>query len=272
MPPGKVHPYLVSFMKVGFVARDPASGLYELGHLALELGLAKLHRLDPVREASQAIADLAAETGHGTGLVVWGNLGPTLIRLEEPAHPLHVNLRIGTVMSLVHTATGRLFAAYLPAKVVSRVLEADPMGVHFGSRHQSRPAQEDYERQLSEIRSRGISRTPGQPHPGHRRLLRACLRFHGAHRRRPAGDGPVGDIRQRLGWTDRHPAACLRQRYLAQAGLYRNAGQPEGGALRKGKVSGCLSPCGDRHPGRGGYMRSMFSWMITSPHLRISSR
>lgn len=166
MPPGKVHPYLVSFMKVGFVARDPASGLYELGHLALELGLAKLHRLDPVREASQAIADLAAETGHGTGLVVWGNLGPTLIRLEEPAHPLHVNLRIGTVMSLVHTATGRLFAAYLPAKVVSRVLEADPMGVHFGSRHQSRPAQEDYERQLSEIRGRGISRTLGSPIPG----------------------------------------------------------------------------------------------------------
>ncbi|XUH15089.1 IclR family transcriptional regulator domain-containing protein [Bordetella pertussis] len=40
------------------------------------------------------------------------------------------------------------------------------MGVHFGSRHQSRPAQEDYERQLSEIRSRGISRTLGSPIPG----------------------------------------------------------------------------------------------------------
>ena len=48
---GKAHPYLVSFLKVGFVVQDSA-GRYELGPLALQLGLAKLQRLDPIKEAS----------------------------------------------------------------------------------------------------------------------------------------------------------------------------------------------------------------------------
>ena len=36
-----------------------------------------------------------------------------------------MNLRTGTVMSLTNTATGRLFAAYLPPKVVERLLARD---------------------------------------------------------------------------------------------------------------------------------------------------
>src|SRR5437762_330692 len=44
MSAGKAHPYLVSFAKVGFVVQD-AAGRYELGPLALQLGLAKLQRL-----------------------------------------------------------------------------------------------------------------------------------------------------------------------------------------------------------------------------------
>jgi hypothetical protein len=51
MSTGKAHPYLVTFLKVGFVVQD-AGGRYELGPLALQLGMAKLRRLDPVKEAS----------------------------------------------------------------------------------------------------------------------------------------------------------------------------------------------------------------------------
>jgi len=57
MSTGKAHPYLVTFLRVGFVTQD-ASGCYELGPLALQLGLARLQRLDPVKEASSLMADL----------------------------------------------------------------------------------------------------------------------------------------------------------------------------------------------------------------------
>jgi DNA-binding IclR family transcriptional regulator len=161
MSAGKAHPYLVSFVKVGLVAQNGA-GQYELGPLALQLGLAKLKRLDPIREASPWVERLAAQSGQSIALAVWGNLGPTIVRLEEPIQPLHVNLRAGTVMSLAHTATGRLFAAYLPAKVVERVMQEDMHRLGGGAQRSAK----DLEAQLSETRRHGLSRTIGQPIPG----------------------------------------------------------------------------------------------------------
>lgn len=165
MSPGKAHPYLVSFLKVGFVTQD-ASGRYQLGPFALQLGLTRLQRLDVVKEASPLVEVLAAETGQSVALAVWGNLGPTIVRLEEPIHPLHVNLRIGTVMSMAHTATGRLFASYLPPKVVEKLILEDvarQSGRTGGSTDMTRGQVEEA---IIETRRHGLSRTIGQPIPG----------------------------------------------------------------------------------------------------------
>ncbi len=165
MTAGKAHPYMVSFLKVGFVTQTDA-GHYELGPLALQLGLARLQRLDPVKEASQFIVALAEETGQSVAVAVWGNLGPTIVRLEEPIEPLHVNLRTGTVMSLANTATGRLFAAYLPPKVVEKVLH-DELARQGGVDAKRPPVTaEAVEATLAETRRHGLSRTLGQPIPG----------------------------------------------------------------------------------------------------------
>lgn len=163
MTAGKAHPYMVSFLNVGFVKQTDA-GQYELGPLALQLGLSALQRMDPVKEASPLIEDLARETNQSTALAVWGNLGPTIVRLEEPIQPLHVNLRTGTVMSLANTATGRLFAAYLPAKVVEGLL-GDELS-RFGSGSTAPMTREALEDLLAETRRHGLSRTRGRPIPG----------------------------------------------------------------------------------------------------------
>jgi hypothetical protein len=48
MPAAKAHRYLVSFVRTGLVIQDAnQSGRYDLGHFALDLGLASLARLDP---------------------------------------------------------------------------------------------------------------------------------------------------------------------------------------------------------------------------------
>jgi DNA-binding IclR family transcriptional regulator len=164
MTAGKAHPYMVSFLKVGFV-KQTDGGHYELGPLALQLGLSRLQRMDPVKEASELIEGLARETNQSVALAVWGNLGPTIVRLEEPIQPLHVNLRTGTVMSLANTATGRLFAAYLPAKVVEGLL-GDELS-RFGHGSSTAPiARSALEALLAETRKHGLSRTRGQPIPG----------------------------------------------------------------------------------------------------------
>ena len=165
MSTGKAHPYLVSFLKVGFVTQV-ASGCYELGPLALQLGLARLQRLDAAKEASPLIEELAAQTEQSVGLAVWGNLGPTIVRLEEPIQPMHVNLRTGTVMSMAYTATGRLFAAYMPPKVVEKLIVEDVtrQGGQTGGLVKLTRAQVD--EAIAETRRRGLSRTIGQPIPG----------------------------------------------------------------------------------------------------------
>lgn len=165
MTPGKAHPYLVSFRKVGFVTQN-AAGAYELGPLALQLGLARLQRLDAVKEAAVFIEDLAAQTQQSIALAVWGNLGPAIVRLEEPIHPLHVNLRTGTVMSLANTATGRLFAAYMPPKVVEKLIAEDLARLSGRSDGIALLSPAQVEAAIAETRKRGLSRTIGQPIPG----------------------------------------------------------------------------------------------------------
>jgi DNA-binding IclR family transcriptional regulator len=161
----KAHPYMVSFLKVGFVSQDAGSGYYELGPLALQLGLAKLQRLDPVKEASPFIAQLAEQTEQSIAVAVWGNLGPTIVRLEEPTHPLHVNLRTGTVMSLVNTATGRLFAAFMPPKVIEKAMQGEVarMGTRLGTAPLSAS---EFDVLVEETRRQGLSRSLSQPIPG----------------------------------------------------------------------------------------------------------
>lgn len=164
MPPGKAHPYLVSFMNVGLVKQHPLTGLYELGPRALQLGLAALQQLDPVTEASQEAALLATTSDLSIALAVWGQLGPTVVRLDEPRYPLHVNLRVGTVMSLFNTITGRVFATYLPEKMVRTMLEDEHRRVVGGpSVGFDSP---EFQQMLLEIRATGLGRGLSMPQPG----------------------------------------------------------------------------------------------------------
>lgn len=164
MPTGKAHPYLVSFAKVGFVVQDAATGYYWLGPTAIQLGLVSLQMLNPVREATPDAERLAESTGHSVALAVWGNQGPTIVRLVDPIYPLHVNLRTGTVMSLAGTATGRLFAAFLPRPLIEQSMAEDYKRLGPDIARPLKP--EEVEKQLVEIRRHGLSRSVGHPTPG----------------------------------------------------------------------------------------------------------
>jgi DNA-binding IclR family transcriptional regulator len=126
MSAAKAHPYLVSYGKLGLVEQDAQSGRYGLGPLAMQLGLISLQQYDPVRLATPLIGELARILGHTVGIAVWGNRGPTMVRIEEAPSAVHVNMRHGTVMTLRGTASGLLFCAYLPRAVVLPLLAAEP--------------------------------------------------------------------------------------------------------------------------------------------------
>ena len=113
MSAAKAHRYLVSFQRLQLVVQDASSTRYDLGPASLKLGLASLSRLDAVKLARERITPLMEQVGHTLALAVWGNHGPTIVHWEESPQAVTVNLRLGDVMPLLSSATGRCFAAFL---------------------------------------------------------------------------------------------------------------------------------------------------------------
>jgi DNA-binding IclR family transcriptional regulator len=166
MTPAKAHPYLVSFSRLGLIERNEATGRYAVGALALELGLVSLRSLSAVKVAGPRIAALANEIKHTVSLTVWGTHGPTVVRLEEPDHPVHIMMRVGSVMGMLETATGRIFTAFLPEKVAMTALKSglDHFGVGYNGKRTVTEA--SLRNMRAEIRARHLARAIGDPLPG----------------------------------------------------------------------------------------------------------
>ena len=178
MDASKAHRYLVSFNKLGLVRQDATTGCYELGPFAAQLGLAALQRLDPLREATAAAAALVARVGHTVAIAVHGPLGPTVVRIEESVHALHVNMRTGTVMSLLNTATGLVFAAWLPPAEIADMLEHEAIRL-YGEKVLESDIGRRFDRPLRDVRRHGVARAVGRPIPGINALSAPVFDFNG---------------------------------------------------------------------------------------------
>ena len=165
MSAAKAHRYLVSFQRLGLVVQDIRTTRYDLGPAALHLGLASLSRIDAVKMAREQIAGWMMEMGHTMALAVWGNHGPTIVHWEESPRAVTVNLRLGDVMPLLTSATGRCFAAYAPVESITPLL-ADALAAQGHRPHADTPATgEAVQQVLAEVRARGLARAVDSPLP-----------------------------------------------------------------------------------------------------------
>jgi DNA-binding IclR family transcriptional regulator len=212
MPPAKAFPHLVSLLKIGLLSRDD-SGCFDAGPLSMELGLIALQRVSPTRDAEPEVAALAADTGMSVAAATLGPLGPTVIRLEESARPQHVSLRVGTVMSLVHTAIGRVFAAHVSDDVLTGLLPQEAIRLAGLAAGSVLPA--DYRARLARIRETGVDHAFDAPvpgigtlaapvfdHTGSIRLVIALIGSSGSFDRNPRGEAEQQLLAatQRLSW------------------------------------------------------------------------
>jgi DNA-binding IclR family transcriptional regulator len=121
--PAKVHRYLVSLMEESLVAQEPATQQYVLGTECIAIGLAAMRLADPIRLAEPSLVSLRESLEVTCFIAVMGNRGPTIVRFEEPGLPVTVNVRAGSVMSLLWSATGRLFLGLLDESRVRALAE-----------------------------------------------------------------------------------------------------------------------------------------------------
>jgi len=117
--PAKVHRYVTSLMEEGLIYQDSASTHYLLGTESIRIGLAAMRLADPIRAAESELIHLREKLEMTCFIAVMGNKGPTIVRFEEPGLPVTLNVRVGSVLPLLWSATGRVCLGFLDG---SRVL------------------------------------------------------------------------------------------------------------------------------------------------------
>lgn len=115
MPAAKAHRYMVSLLRCELVGRDAIAGRYTLGPLARLIGLRALQSVDVIRLANLRLPAIAARLRQTISLAVWyPGQGATIVSVEEWHEIVTIGTRVGRVMSMIDSAVGQVFGAWLP--------------------------------------------------------------------------------------------------------------------------------------------------------------
>lgn len=124
IPSAKVHRYLVSLISCGLV-RKQKDNHYAFGLLAYQIGHLARHGNDLLTVIEADLEAFVDEIGETCGISVWLDQGATLLRWFQPKRDITISMRADPRLSLIHSTTGRLFGAYLPADLVMPLLEQE---------------------------------------------------------------------------------------------------------------------------------------------------
>lgn len=161
----KVHRYMASLIQEGMVAQNPATQHYYLGQQAIAIGLAALRQCDPIRLCEPALISLREQLQVTCFLAVMGNQGPTILRFEEPGLPITINVRAGSVMPLLWSATGQVFLSYLDDAAVRRQAEGE-LAQAAQAQRMSLTGRDPIDRLRKRVRSQGCAIICGTLLPG----------------------------------------------------------------------------------------------------------
>jgi DNA-binding IclR family transcriptional regulator len=168
MPPSKAHRYCVSLIRTGLLRRD-GRGLYGVGPFGFQLAQAEAS-LDHARTlALEALPRLARVLGETVFLSAWAETGPRILRVADADKPISIRPNMQYDLPLHNSATGRVFAAYLPEERLEALIAAE---LERFRRESKLPSKEiasrrrALNRHLADVRRRGLARTTGERYPG----------------------------------------------------------------------------------------------------------
>ena len=158
MPASKVHRYLQALIASGFAEQDAATNHYGLGREALRVGMAALGSIDVLKVAALPLSQLRDALNESCFIAVWGNQGATVVSIEPAVRAVTVVTQIGSVLPLLSSSTGLVFAAHLPERetVELRDRELAALGQRV----------EHYVDLFTQIRTRGLHHVHGLLMPG----------------------------------------------------------------------------------------------------------
>jgi len=120
--PSTIHRILDTLKQWGYVEQDPHTQKYQLGLKVLELGMAKLHQMDLVREAAphlKALVNQCNETVH-LGVLEEGEV--LYLAKEESSQTIRMCSYVGKRTSVYCSALGKVLLAYFSTEERRKIL------------------------------------------------------------------------------------------------------------------------------------------------------
>ena len=179
MHPAKVHRYLVSLCRMGYVEQDAASSRYRLGSAALQLGFAAVGAVDVLRVTRPLMAQIREDIGSTVLLAIWGSMGPTVALMEAGPGPITITAAVGTTLPLLRSSTGRVFAAHLPRSQTAALLKQELIKLRAQGLTDSPSSLAEMETLFEDVRNRGLARVTGQLNKAVHALSAPILDGHG---------------------------------------------------------------------------------------------
>lgn len=124
MHPAKVHRYVVSLVRMNY-AKQMEDSRYTLGDQAWRLGMNCIQRTDAIQISQPMIYDLHRKIDCGLQISKWTSQGPLIVQWMEPDQQVSVITRVGSIMPLLNSATGRAYAAFMAEDIVRPQLEQE---------------------------------------------------------------------------------------------------------------------------------------------------
>jgi DNA-binding IclR family transcriptional regulator len=121
--PSTTHRILDTLKYRGYVEQDPHTQKYQLGLKLLELGMAKLHQMDLVREATPYLKELVNQCNETVHLGILEEEEVLYLLKEESSQTIRMYSWVGKRAPLHCTALGKVLLAYLPEEEIKKILD-----------------------------------------------------------------------------------------------------------------------------------------------------
>jgi len=121
--PSTTHRILDTLRHWGYVEQDLNTQKYQLGLKLLELGMAKLHQMDLVREATPYLKELVKQCNETVHLGVLEEGEVLYLAKEESSQTIRMISYVGKRAPLHCTALGKILLAYMPEEERKKILE-----------------------------------------------------------------------------------------------------------------------------------------------------